>query len=298
VPARSRNRWVGGLCSAAVLAVLLAACGGSPVVPDPIIGPDPINPITDETVTLVGAGDIGDCASTGPYDTALLLDKIPGTIFTAGDNVQGVGAGGEYRNCFAPSWGRHLERIRPSPGNHDYVTSYGANYFNYFGESAGPGTRGYYSYNLGAWHIVSLNSNVSVDAKSAQVAWLRTDLAANVAPCILAYWHHPLFSSSGGVSESKMRDFWQVLYEFHAEIVINGHTHVYSRGALVDPNGNARSNGIRQFIVGTGGAVYNEGKPLTWGVLKLTLRPRAYDWQFVPVKGVTLTDSGSATCVQ
>jgi acid phosphatase type 7 len=293
----SRIRCVSGLACAAGLALLLASCKASPVATPTQVVADIINPLTEETVTFVGAGDIGDCASTGPFETALLLDNIPGTIFTAGDNVQNIGSGGEYRNCFDPSWGRHLSRIRPSPGNHDYVTLLGGPYYAYFGENAGPADRGYYSYNLGSWHVVSLNSNIAVGASSTQVAWLRADLLANPAPCIVAYWHHPLFDASGGVSESKMKDIWRVLYEFNAEVVINGHLHAYSKTAPIDPDGRPSNHGIRQFIVGTGGATYDAVLG-HWGVLKLTLRQRAFDWQFIPVKGWNFTDSGTATCVQ
>ncbi len=281
---------------AVLLAALLHACrkDSAPVI---IVGPEPIDPFTDETVTLAGAGDIGDCSMTGPYETAKLLDGIQGTIFTAGDNVQGIGSGGEYRNCFAPTWGRHLDRIRPSPGNHDYLTPGAIPYFNYFGDRAGPSERGYYSFNIGAWHVVSLNSNVPADASSAQMQWLRNDLTVNRSPCILAYWHHPLFDAGLRDSEPKMRDTWRMLFEFHAEIVVNGHLHEYARLPTVDPDGRAGVEGIRQFIVGTGGAVL-DGQRIAWGVLKLTLRPHAYDWQFIPVAGETLTDSGSGACVQ
>jgi hypothetical protein len=296
VTTASLRRWLISFAPALLLAVALHGCRKSPETPIDI-GPDPIDPFTEETVTLVGAGDIGDCSMSGPYQTATLLDSIPGTIFTAGDNVQGIGSGGEYRNCFAPTWGRHLDRIRPSPGNHDYLTLGASGYFGYFGDRAGPSGRGYYSYNLGSWHVVSLNSNVAVDASSAQMQWLRNDLTLNRAPCIMAYWHHPLFDAGLRDSESKMRDLWRTLFEFHAEIVVNGHLHQYTRLGPIDPDGRANPEGIRQFIAGTGGAPL-DGQPIAWGVLKLTLRPRAYDWQFIPVAGQTLTDSGSATCVQ
>ncbi len=278
------------------MATLLDACGKN-AAPPINVGPSPVDPYTDETVTLVGAGDIGDCSASGPYDTATVLDGIAGTIFTAGDNVQGVGAGGEYRNCFAPTWGRHVDRIRPSPGNHDYLYPGAVGYYNYFGERAGPSGRGYYSYNIGAWHVVSLNSNVAADASSAQVQWLRNDLGSNPAPCTIAYWHHPLFNASLGDSDSNMREIWRTLYQFHAEIVVNGHIHEYTRVGPVDPDGRPDAAGIRQFIVGTGGALLDAPR-YAWGVLRLTLKPRAYDWQFVPVTGQAFTDGGSAACVQ
>ncbi len=296
VNTQSRRGWVIGVAIALVTASGLYACRKAQAPPIDI-GPEPIDPYTEEIVTLVGAGDIGDCSMTGPEQTAKLLDAIPGTIFTAGDNVQGVGLASEYRDCFAPSWGRHFDRIRPSPGNHDYLAPGASGYFNYFASRAGPLNRGYYSYNIGSWHVVSLNSNVAVDASSPQMQWLRNDLTVNRSPCIVAYWHHPLFDASLRDSEARMRDIWKTLFEFNAEIVINGHLHQYARLGPVDPDGRPNQNGIRQFIVGTGGATLG-GLKITWGVLKLTLRSRAFDWVFVPVAGESFTDSGSATCVQ
>src|SRR5260221_6245218 len=201
-----------------------------------------------------GGGDIADCGP-GAAMTARLLDALAGTIFTAGDNAYDAGTEAEFATCFAPTWGRHLARIRPSPGTHDYVTAGAAGYFGYFGDRAGPAGRGYYSFDLGAWHIVSLNSNVSVAAGSEQDRWLAADLAAARQRCVLAFWHHPRFSSALHGSDPSLTDLWRALYDARADLVVNGHDHTYERFAPQTPSGAADSiRGIREFVVGTGGA--------------------------------------------
>jgi acid phosphatase type 7 len=254
---------------------------------------------------LVGAGDIADCDA---QPTATLLDNIPGTVFTAGDNAYPNGSASDYANCYDPSWGRHKARTHPSPGNHDYNTSTATGYYNYFGALAGPPGVGYYSYDLGAWHIVSLNSNISMSAGSAQETWLRADLAASTKRCTIAYWHHPRFSSgSHHGSSTQSAGVFQALYDAGAEIVIVGHDHEYERFAPQTPTAAADPvRGIREFVVGTGGAgLYSFGTPLpnsevrdntSHGVLKLTLSDGLYSWEFIPVAGNSFTDSGSGTC--
>jgi hypothetical protein len=258
------------------------------------------------SVVLVGAGDIADCTTGEP--TAKLLDNIAGTVFTAGDNAYTNGTASEFASCYDPSWGRHKARTRPSPGNHDYGTSGATGYYNYFGALAGPAGLGYYSYDLGAWHIVSLNSNVSMSAGSTQEVWLRADLAASTKTCTIAYWHHPRFSSgSSHGSSTQSADVFQALYNAGAEIVIVGHDHEYERFAPQTPNAVADpARGLREFVVGTGGAgLYSFGTPLpnsevrdntSHGVLKLTLSNGSYTWQYIPVAGNSFTDSGSGTC--
>jgi acid phosphatase type 7 len=258
---------------------------------------------------FVGAGDIGHCDPEymgNAEATARLLDATSGTIFTTGDNVQKAGAFEEYRDCFSPTWHRHVGRIRPSPGNHDYQTASGAAYFSYFGAAAGPSGLGYYSYDLGAWHIISLNGNVSMKAGSAQANWLKQDLDASRALCTLAYWHQPLFTSSTHGYDATSLNAWQLLYDHGAEVVLNGHDHWFERFAPQDPSGRRDdARGIRQFTVGTGGyALYDlvrlqpnsEVHGSAHGVLKLTLRGDSYDWQFIPIAGASFTDSGTGTC--
>src|SRR5881396_862848 len=261
------------------------------------------------SVVFLGAGDIADCSGSGDEATAALLDNIAGTVFTAGDNVYPDGADAQFAQCYDPTWGRHKARTRPTPGNHDYHTSGASGYYGYFGSLAGPSGQGYYSYDIGAWHIISLNSNASMSAGSAQETWLRQDLAASTKQCTIAYWHHPRFSSgTQHGSMSSAQPLWQALYDAGADIVISGHEHNYERFAPQTPTGTADpTRGIREFVVGTGGeSHYNDqGTPLpnselfngtTFGVLKLTLSAGSYTWQFIPVSGGTFTDSGSGSC--
>jgi 3',5'-cyclic AMP phosphodiesterase CpdA len=268
-----------------------------------------------EPVVLVGAGDIANCAingGSGAAATARLLDRIPGTVFTVGDHAYPSGTAKQFQECYEPSWGRHKARTRPSPGNHDYRTARGKPYFDYFEGNAGPDRRGYYSYSLGAWHIISLNSSIDADRRSPQLEWLRKDLSENRTACTLAYWHSPVFSSGPHASEaqtaSHMLEVWRVLYEFEADVVINGHDHVYERFAPQNPKGQADPKGIREFVVGTGGAGLYEFKLIrpnsearsnrSYGVLKLTLGPTDYSWEFVPGAGEQFQDSGQSQCVQ
>ena len=261
-----------------------------------------------KAAVLVGAGDIARCGSPGAEDTAKLLDRIEGIVFTSGDNAYEKGTRGEYLACYEPSWGRHKERTRPAPGNHEYQSSGAKPYYEYFGANAGPAGRGYYSYDVGAWHIVSLNSNISAGAGSAQVDWLREDLTAYPTRCTLAYWHHPVFSSGKHGNDGHMHEVWRVLYEFGADVVVNGHEHIHERFALQTPDGELdEAKGIREFIVGTGGkglrgfgrvrANSQVRDNSAFGVLKLTLHETSYDWEFVPVAGKAFSDFGSDKCV-
>ena len=274
---------------------------------------------------VVAAGDIASCDSNGDEATAHLLARIHGTVLTLGDNAYEDGTAGEFRQCYGPSWGKYKARTRPAPGNHDYPgidaaqeagqTSIGQakGYFGYFGKYAGYPSRGYYSYNLGRWHLLSLNSNCAeVDhcvSSSPQMRWLKANLAANHDKrCTLAYFHHPRFSSGvehGSIEEVK--PLWNALYAGGVDVVLSGHEHNYERFAPQDPNGRADpQRGIREFVVGTGGeSHYPIFEPIansevnndhTYGVLKLTLHPKGYEWRFLPVKGETFTDSGSGLC--
>jgi hypothetical protein len=256
----------------------------------------------------VGAGDIAACGRLADERTAALLDWIGGVVFTVGDNVYPEGTPEEFRDCYDTSWGRHKARTRPTAGNHDYVFEGAPGYFGYFSGLAGDPAAGYYSYDLGAWHVVALNSNCAVvacEAGSPQEQWLRADLAAHPTACTVAYWHHPRFSSAGG--SLSLSAIWDALYEHGVDVVLNGHRHAYERFAPQTPAGEADPlTGIRQIIAGTGGRSYGaEAVPIanselqevnTFGVLKLTLHPTSYDWEFVPIPGSTFTDSGSAPC--
>jgi hypothetical protein len=256
---------------------------------------------------LVGAGDIANCDENGAETTAGLLDGIEGTVFTLGDNAYPDGASADYRRCYEPTWGRHKARTRPSPGNHDYHTPGAADYYAYFGENAGPAEQGYYSYKLGAWHIVSLNSEIAAGPASRQARWLRAELADNPSLCTLAYWHRPVFSS-GAVhgNDDKMQAIWDILAEAGADVVLTGHEHTYERFAPQTSSGEADPNGIRQFVVGTGGAGhyrFGEIQPNsevrnndTFGVLKLTLHVDSYSWEFIPAAGENFRDAGNAAC--
>ena len=263
------------------------------------------------TETLIAAGDIAVCGSSNDEATALLVDNIPGTVAPLGDVVYESGSASEFTNCYEPSWGRFKSRTKPSVGNHEYQTLNATGYYNYFGAAAGDPTKGYYSYDLGNWHIIVLNSNcsiVSCAAGSAQEQWLRNDLIANTKQCTLAYFHHPRFNSGASHgNNTAVGAFWTALYQYGAELILNGHEHMYERFAPQTPDAVSDPvNGIRQFTVGTGGrAFYSIGtvKPNsqvrnnnTYGVIRLTLGAGTYSWQFVPVAGSTFTDSGTDSC--
>src|SRR5262245_3689479 len=226
-------------------ATVLSACGSTapgPTTPSSssgfAIGPSGSG-AAGLTETLVGAGDIATCGSRGTAATARLLDGLPGTVFTAGDNAYPSGTADNYRTCYEPTWGRQKARTRPAPGNHEYESPGALPYFDYFGANAGPSGLGYYSYRLGEWQIYSLNSNIAMDAGSPQLLWLQQELASHPTACSLAYWHHPLFTSGGHGDTIATRPLWRALYDADAEIVISGHDHLYERFAPQDPEGRA-----------------------------------------------------------
>jgi len=260
---------------------------------------------------FVGAGDIASCSRTQDESTAKLLDGISGTVFAAGDNVYEKGTASEYTNCYGPTWGRHKNRTWPVPGNHEYETPGATGYYGYYGSRAGDPKKGYYSFNIGAWHAVMLNSNCSAvggcGATSPQGKWLRSDLAANPKTCTIAVWHHPRFTSRRSTPDGLTNSLWHALYQYGADVVVNGHQHNYERFAPQTPAGAADSSyGIRQFVVGTGGAALvgfsttmknsQVRNSATYGVLRLTLRSSSYDFAFVPIAGQSFRDSGSASC--
>jgi acid phosphatase type 7 len=256
---------------------------------------------------FIGAGDIATCPGNFDEQTAAIIDTIEGTVFVLGDNVYDSGTPDEYDDCYNGSWGRFKSRTRPVPGNHDYMTAFAAGYFDYFGSRAGDQDKGYYSFDLGGWHIIALNSNIGMSAGSAQVAWLKDDLAKSTKLCTLAMWHHPRFSSGRHGSWGSPAPLWDALYAAGAEIVLVAHDHLYERFAPQTPSAAADPQyGIRQFVVGTGGSSNYEvvsvapnsevRKSNNPGVLKLVLKADSYTWEFISVAGKTFTDSGEGTC--
>lgn len=240
-----------------------------------------------------------------------MLDGLDGTILALGDLAYESGTTEQFAACYDPSWGRHRSRTWPVPGNHEYETAGAAPYFAYFGAAAGVPGQGWYSIDLGAWHLIGLNSNCEeiggCDLDSPQADWLRADLAANNAACTLAYWHHPRWSSGDEHGSDPRTDaLWRILAVAGADLVLTGHDHVYERFVPMDAEGVAATDGMVEFVVGTGGrSLYRFKTTLptsathdntTFGVLQLTLRPDAYDWEFVAATGTRFADSGSADC--
>jgi len=277
----------------------------------PLITPTPIASASGEPV-LVGAGDIGTCGFDGDEATAGLLDGIPGTVFTAGDNAYDNGSAQDFAECYSQSWGRHRDRTRPAAGNHDWVTENAQGYRDYFGPAAiNEDGDTWYSYDLGAWHVIVLDSNCDkvggCGPDSRQGRWLAADLAASDAFCTIAIWHHPRFSSGDEHGNDPSVDpFWRALYAAGVDVVVNGHDHDYERFAPQDPNGaEDRVRGTREFVVGTGGTPlrgFNAPEPnselrlaVTQGVIKFTLHDTSYDWAWLPTTD-TVTDTGYAAC--
>jgi hypothetical protein len=268
--------------------------------------PEPVAPTAAAPAVLAG-GDIAGCYLLGgAVATARLLDRLPGTVLTLGDNAYESGTPQEFEKCYGPTWGRHLERTRPAPGNHDYRTRNASGYFGYFGERAGPPGRGYYSFDLGTWHLISLNSTIPVGPRSPQGRWLAEDLATHPTDCMLAYFHAPAFSSGPHETEPPLRDLWRQLAEGGVDVALSGHDHHYERFTPLDGRGRPDPRGMRQFVVGTGGggvylfkgiAAHSEAhNDSTYGVLKVLLFPGRYEWTFIPVDGQSFTDAGTAPC--
>lgn len=314
------NRAPGAPATPSASVVAAASATGSPSEPRPVpsasaVAPVPATPTVAPSLSgdpvLVGAGDIASCDLDGDEATARLIDGIAGTVFTAGDNAYERGTAAEFTDCYAPTWGRHKDRTRPAAGNHDYETQGASGYLEYFGEAATNAEgRTWYSYELGTWHIVVLDSNCQAvggcDAASEQGRWLAADLAGSKATCTLAIWHHPRFTSGEHGNDPVTASFWQALYAAGADVIVNGHDHDYERFNLQNPDGVVDpERGIREFVVGTGGAEIRRFArsaansqlriAFTQGVIKLTLHRRSYDWSWLPVSG-QVTDLGSTRC--
>jgi hypothetical protein len=268
--------------------------------------------VKDQDQTIVAAGDIVDCTHLADSEaTAKLLDSIPGTILALGDLAYPDGSDDNFR-CYDKTWGRHKARTRPAPGNHEYHTPGAAGYLKYFGNGVGSPGHAYYSFNLGDWHIISLDSQCKdaggCQKGSPEEVWLRNDLAKNASNCILAFWHVPLFSSGSAHGNAlEMKPFWDDLYAARADVVLNGHDHDYERFTPQNPDGLAdKEHGIREFVVGAGGKSkrgFNAPSPTsevrdssTFGVLQMTLRAHNYEWKFIPVAGGQFSDTGTGNC--
>ena len=308
------------LLGAVVLAALLLGVSGVDPGTGPRVGvpsasrgspPPTLGATTAGEVVLVGAGDIGRCDSEHDEATARLVERIGGTVFTVGDNAYERGTEDEFERCYGPSWGRFRHRTRPTPGNHDYGSRDAEPYFAYFGPAAGSVGEGWYAYDLGPWRVYALNSNCGqiggCGPGSPQLAWLERDLRANPRRCIAAYWHHPRFTTGRRGNDEAMASVWRVLHGAGAELVVAGHEHVYERFAPRGPDGEPDpERGIRQFVVGTGGASphgFGRAHPTlevresgTFGVLELRLEADGYRWQFHPTEGGSFKDSGSGRC--
>jgi hypothetical protein len=309
--------------------ILLNACAGTRQAPRVTAEPSQdlkalINRTLDPgDALLIGAGDIAACGSQHVHaqETAALIRLFPSaTVFAAGDDAYLNGTKSQFKNCYGTSWGDFKDRTRPSPGNHDYgiykfpKRNNATPYFDYFGTNAGPKGLGYYSYDLGSWHIVSLNGMAGqpgAPTKTDQEDWLQEDLDKNQQPCILAYWHHPLFSS-GSQHGDQPNDpgrstgyLWKILREHGADVIVNGHDHHYEWFDLQDEQGNQTDSGIREIIVGTGGGEErgigtvkdNSQKQLhgIYGVLLMTLHSNSYEWHFIQADGTVPDQSPGPT---
>jgi hypothetical protein len=294
--------------------IQLAAAAGDPVIA--AAGDIACDPATSAFNN--GLGTSSSCRQK--YTSDLLVSMAPSAVLDLGDNQYYCGSDQAFLQSYDLSWGLVKSITHPSVGNHEYLTSGGtgcttanagaAGYFQYFGAAAGAFGQGYYSFDIGTWHLIALNSNCGnaggCGSTSPQYKWLQADLAAHPNQCTLAYWHIPLFSS-GGRANANSLPFWNLLYSYHADIVLNGHDHIYERFAPQTPTGAVDTvNGITEFIVGTGGADHTSITTIaanslvrnatTYGVIKLTLHSTSIDWQFIPEAGKTFTDSGNTVC--
>src|SRR3954451_2936766 len=260
------------------------------------------------TSTVVGAGDIASCTSVRDSATAAAAAAVPGIVFTAGDNVYPDGAASNYANCYDPSWGTLKDRTLPVPGNHDHENNPGApGYFGYFGAAAGDAQKGWYKYDAGTWRVYALNSECTSTTCPQQYDWLKGALAAEPHLCTLAIWHRPRFSTGPHGNNPRLDDVWKLLYANGAEVVLNGHDHMFERYVPLDGAGTPKGNGLREFVVGTGGASLYAYKTVsdniavrnndTYGVLRLDLSEGGYSWQFIAAANTgSFTDHGTAPC--
>jgi len=297
------RRFAAALVAAVALTLLLAKCAAPSAT-----GPSTPNPLPPTASVVNAAGDIGECGF-GALQTGTLLDGLSGTILALGDLAYMNGSAANFAQCYDPAWGRHKARTRPVPGNHEYETDRTAKaYFEYFGESAGEPGAGYYAFNEGPWRIIAINDNIPFGPGSVQMIWLRTELETTRSLCTLAYWHKPLFSSgpNGTANDAAAaKVLWTTLMDYGVDVVLNGHDHEYERFAPQDPDGKPSVNGIREFVVGTGGA--HSYTPLSakpnselrlggvYGILRLNLFTTSYHWEFY-TGASAIQDRGDGAC--
>jgi hypothetical protein len=275
------------------------------------------------TVEVVAAGDIGDCSIDAHHQTAALVDRIkPDAVLAIGDLAYSNGSLDDYLDCYGSSWGKFRSITRAAVGNHEYHTPHAGPFYAYFCGSTGEPYEGWYSFALGRWHVVVLNSNCGDDLDvqsgvktefggcgvgSPQARWLERDLEEHPSKCTLAMWHHPRYTSGVHRDAVYMSDLWRILDRHGADLILSGHVHNYERFAPLDADGNPHPTGrMRQIAVGTGGrvltgfAAIEAGSEVhdesSHGVLHLTLREDGYTWDFVPVDGDAFTDHGEALC--
>lgn len=306
------------------LVALIAAVACKPPVsltPPPAASPAPIVALSGASV-MIGVGDIATCGSQLAIGTAILVDsvlradsiaKVGDAVFTLGDNVYESGTTREFADCFAQSWGdpnkRIMKKVHPAPGNHEYYSPFADPYYKYFGPAAGTVGKGYYSYDVGTWHVVVVNSEIIVNAvfaesvRQEQMDWVEKDLKAHKKPCTIAYWHHPRFSSGWHGSDGKLLPMWQLLYDNDVDLILSGHDHNYERLLPMTPAGLVDTlKGMTQIVVGTGGtelrgfgAIHGnsayriEGRA---GVLLLTLGAAEYRSAFLEIGGRIWDQSG------
>lgn len=286
----------------------------------PTFTPTPTPPGSDPTV--MAAGDIIcdslTTTSSGCQQMAasqVAVNQNPSAVLILGDLCHTPSANC-FNNYYAPSWGRLFSISHPTTGNHEYLVAGAVYYFDYWngvGNANGPAgnrSQGYYSFDIGTWHVIALNSQCSqaggCNNGSAQYTWLTQDLQSHSNKCTLVYYHIPVFSS-GGRANNNMKQIYTLLYNNNVDVVLDGHDHIYERFAPQNPSGQLdTARGIREFIVGTGGANHTSIATVqpnsevrntdTFGALKLTLHSNSYDWQFMPVVGKTFTDTGTTLC--
>ncbi|MFI9456909.1 metallophosphoesterase [Amycolatopsis sp. NPDC052450] len=263
-------------------------------------------PLAAATTTVAAVGDV--CGSSCNQTAPLIKNMNPQALILAGDNAYSSGTLSEYKNNYDPYYGQFKSITYPTPGNHEYNTSGASGYFDYFGTRAGERGKGYYSFDVGDWHFVALNSNITRGTGSTQETWLKNDLAASTKPCTAAFFHHPRFSRGTHGDDSSVTPFFQALYNAKADLIVVGHDHNYQRYAPSRPDGTRDDvNGVRELLIGTGGrgyynfdqssaAVQEAGNTNTFGVGKLTLSATDYRSDFVPVSGRTFTDTATGKC--